>query len=144
MHVAVCFWGLLRSLAHTEPSIRDHCFGALTKAGFTFDVFVHSYRFEGTYSSERNHEPPTRLNFSEWQRLRPFYVHIEDQDIFDRGQNYSAYLSQGALTYTDWTASFLPTTIILKHLMQATPGRIHRLTGRCASLHAHAQSSRSR
>ena len=94
MHIAICFWGLLRSLAHTEHSIRTHCLDAVTRAGYTYDIFVHSYNFTGQYSSERNHEAPQSLNFTEWRRLAPYYVHIEDQDVFDASQDYSQYLSQ--------------------------------------------------
>ena len=97
MHIAVCFWGLLRSLAYTERSIRENCFDAIEQAGHTYDVFVHSYHFNGTYSSERNHESAQQLNFSEWRRLQPYYVAIEDQDAFDATQDYASYLSQGTV-----------------------------------------------
>ena len=98
MHIAVCFWGLLRSLAYTERSIRENCFDAIEQAGHTYDVFVHTYHFNGTYSSERNHESAQQLNFSEWRRLQPYYVALEDQDAFDATQDYTSYLSQGTTT----------------------------------------------
>ena len=77
MHIAICFWGLLRSLSYTEPSIRKHVFDAITRAGYTYEIFVHSYNFTGEYSSERNGEKSLTLNFTEWRLLKPTYVQIE-------------------------------------------------------------------
>ena len=82
MHVAICFWGLLRSLSYTEPSIQKHVLDALTRAGYTYDIFIHSYSFTGEYSSQRNGEKPLVLNFTEWQLLKPDFVQIEGKVLF--------------------------------------------------------------
>ena len=82
MHIAICFWGLLRSLSYTEPSIRKHVFDAITRAGYTYDIFVHSYNFTGEYSSERNGEKSLTLNFTEWRLLKPTYVQIEGLSLY--------------------------------------------------------------
>ena len=82
MHVAICFWGLLRSLSYTEPSIQKHVLDALTRAGYTYDIFIHSYSFTGEYSSQRNGEKPLVLNFTEWQLLKPDFVQIEGKALY--------------------------------------------------------------
>lgn len=41
--VAVCFFGLARSLRWTVPSIERRLLGVLRENGFEVDVFVHTY-----------------------------------------------------------------------------------------------------
>ena len=95
MHLAICFFGLLRSLKYCIQSIQTHCLQPITDAGHTYDVYIHTYKFSGNYVSARNRENVTSLNFSEWKLLNPYYIHIEDQDQFDAQTNYSTYITNG-------------------------------------------------
>ena len=64
-------------MSFTEPSIKENVLDAITKAGYTYDIFIHSFSFSGEYSSERNGEKPLKLNFTEWDLLKPAYLQIE-------------------------------------------------------------------
>ena len=78
MHIAVCFWGLMRSLSFTIDGIRQHVLKPIEAAGFGYDVFVHTYKFRKNYTNARTRESGYN-NFSEWKLLDPDYVCVEDQ-----------------------------------------------------------------
>lgn len=87
--------GILRSLSYTWQSLTEHCLAPIEAAGHTYDILIHTYHFEGEYVNLRNNEKETSLNFTEWQLLQPDYVYVENQDMFDKSQNYSIYTEQG-------------------------------------------------
>lgn len=43
MHIAICLWGLLRSLPLTYENVNDLIFKPLTYYNHTFDIFMHTY-----------------------------------------------------------------------------------------------------
>jgi hypothetical protein len=95
MHIAICFWGLLRSLQFTIDNIHEQILLPLNSYGHTYDIYIHTYQFRGTYNSTRNNEANVVVNTSNWQLLHPQYIYIEDQDAFDQNINYELYESKG-------------------------------------------------
>lgn len=93
MHIAICLWGIVRSLRYTIDSLRQHCLDPIISGGHTYEIFMHTYRFSGTYTGLRSGEVEVQLNFSEWNLLTPDHVYVEDQDLFDQQVNYSKYQS---------------------------------------------------
>lgn len=91
----ICFWGLLRSLQYTYDSIHRHCLAPILRDGHSYSIYVHTYQFAGNYSNPRNDEEKIQLNFSDWHRLRPDYVYVENQDEFDESFDFASYESMG-------------------------------------------------
>jgi hypothetical protein len=95
MHIAICFWGLLRALQFTVKNIEQEILLPIQSYGHTYDIFIHTYSLHGVYRSERNKEDGKVLNISDWKLLSPQYIYIEDQDAFDAQISYSAFQLQG-------------------------------------------------
>ena len=74
MRVAVCFWGLNRSLKATLKSIRQMIFGALEAACIPYDVYWSTYN--------RSAQDP--LVIDGIQLLQPKRFTVDDQDVFMR------------------------------------------------------------
>jgi hypothetical protein len=95
MHIAICIWGLLRSLRFTIHSYHIFILKALIHRGHTYDTFLHTYSLSKNYTNIRNHEKSIVLDFSEWKLLHPNYVYVENQDEFDASINYPLYRKKG-------------------------------------------------
>lgn len=97
MHVAICVFGLLRSTRHTIGSFQNRIIKPIIDAGYTYDVLLHTYSFNGTLNFIRNNEviDSKLVDFSDWKLYEPSYYFIEDQDKFDMTINMSEYSSHG-------------------------------------------------
>jgi hypothetical protein len=80
--VALCFFGLTRSLSVTRSSLRRHVLDVLTSHGWAYDIFLHTYRKE-TLTNPRSNEAKVDLDTDEWRYLRPARLLIEDGDKID-------------------------------------------------------------
>lgn len=72
MKVAVCFFGILRSLEYVIESIQDNIINVLKNNGFDYDVYIHTY--------ESNILPEID---DIYKKLNPKEIVIDDQDEFD-------------------------------------------------------------
>lgn len=95
MHFALCLWGIVRSLRYTINSLRQYCLNPITNGGHTYEIYMHTYKFKGSYSRARSHEVNIQLNFSEWSLLNPDHIYVEDQDLFDSKMNLTEYQTMG-------------------------------------------------
>ena len=82
LHVAVCFFGLLRSLNYTVDSIRSHVLDPLLLSGTTYDVYVHTYN-DSSITNARNAEFGERLDWTHYRLLHPHAAVIEDARAFE-------------------------------------------------------------
>jgi len=95
MHFAICVWGIVRSLRFTLGSFQQYCLDPITNAGHTYEIFLHTYKFNGFYNNARSGEINLRLNFDDWKLLNPQHVYVEDQDAFDSRTNYTSFQTLG-------------------------------------------------
>lgn len=79
--VAVCFFGLTRSLNHTIESIRQNLTGPILKQGIEVDVFVHTYNDVARLINTRTGED-SELDPDQWRMLEPYDVSLTSQDEF--------------------------------------------------------------
>lgn len=80
MKVALCFWGLTRSLKYTIHSINKYILQIFKEKKIEYKIFLHTFRFDSNYHNPRAYETNIVLDFDEYKLLNPDYVEIEDQD----------------------------------------------------------------
>lgn len=80
MKVALCFWGLTRSLKHTIHSIKEHVLQPLQQSEIEYTIFMHTYTMSTKYHNPRTGEVNMNLDFDEYKLLNPDYIQIDDQD----------------------------------------------------------------
>lgn len=80
MKIALCFWGLTRSLKYTIDSIQEHVFDPLKQNNVEYTIFLHTYKFDSPYINPRAQEIYVELDFDEYKLLNPDYVQIDNQD----------------------------------------------------------------
>jgi hypothetical protein len=69
MRVAICFFGLTRSLTWTVDSIRDHILGPLTDKGVSYDLFLHTYRLNTLENPRANERARKYTHLNDYQLL---------------------------------------------------------------------------
>jgi hypothetical protein len=80
MKIAICFWGLTRSLKYTISSIREKILKPLSDKDIEYSIFLHTYFLETEYHNPRAEEHGNILDFEEYKLLEPDYVEVDNQD----------------------------------------------------------------
>lgn len=91
MKIAICFWGLTRSLKFTIESLQDKLFLPLEKHNIQFDKFIHTFYFDGLYNNKHGNEKNVQLDFDEYKLLNPDYFLKENQDEVIKNIDFSKY-----------------------------------------------------
>lgn len=116
MRVALCFWGLCRSIHVTLASLEKQIFSVLRNAGIEYDVYVHTYSITRPYTNPRSGEYEVQLRNSAWKYLKPKTALVEDQDEVDTHLNFSAYRSRGNPWGDETSQQELPWHTLDNHL----------------------------
>ena len=104
MKVAICFWGLTRSLKHTHQSIQKHIFKVFKQHDIDYKIFMHTYVFYTSYYNpraaqegefgENGEEDEIKLDFEEYKLLNADYLQIDNQDKIKYEIDLFQYRSQ--------------------------------------------------
>jgi len=93
--IALCFFGLTRSLKYTLPSIQEYLFEPLKNHGIKYEVFLHTYKIKGNYTNPRAGEKDIVLDPNEYKLLKPDHSLIEDKSIVSKRINLEKYRTNG-------------------------------------------------
>ncbi len=93
MKVALLFWGLTRSLRSCYPSQKQYILDVLKQAGIEYDIFIHTYYFQGPYNNRWGGEKDVALDFDEYKLLEAKYVLRENQDEVCKVIRPSSFIS---------------------------------------------------
>tara|TARA_B100000989_G_scaffold279710_1_gene242571 strand:+ start:721 stop:1617 length:897 start_codon:yes stop_codon:yes gene_type:complete len=80
MKIALCFWGLTRSLKYTIESIKKNILQPLDDGNIEYKIFVHTFSLKTKYNNPRANENNMTLDFDEYKLLNPDFFEMEDQD----------------------------------------------------------------
>lgn len=93
--VAVCFIGITRSLrGHSYESINRNLLTPLTRQGFLYDIFVHTYNMT-VINNPRSKERNVTLDATEWEMLEPLAYKIDSPRTADAEKNFEYYKKFG-------------------------------------------------
>ncbi len=89
MNIAVCFWGLTRSLKYTHENIKKVLDGLAEFGDVT--TFMHTYKIFREYSNQWGKEEAITLDPNEYKILDPDHFIWDDQDEIAKGVDFKKY-----------------------------------------------------
>ena len=80
MKVALCFYGITRSLKYTIESIKLKIFDVFDDNDIEYDIFMHTYELPSEYYNKRSFEKTNNYDNDEYKLLNPKYLQIDNQE----------------------------------------------------------------
>ena len=87
--VAICYWGITRSLKRVVASHEQHLFSVLRKAGIAYQVFMHTWKTDDHYVWGDKVVGP--IDYTDYQCVDPDYYRLDKQDVFLSQLRFSDY-----------------------------------------------------
>jgi len=94
MIVALCFFGLTRSLKLTYPSIETQIFNILKTENIPYDVYLHTYDLK-VLTNTRSKEIKCTLDPLEYSLLNPYKKSVQNQATFDNSLSFKSFTKHG-------------------------------------------------
>lgn len=95
VRVAICFFGLTRSLQYTLPSIQKYLFEPLKNHGIKYDTYLHTYKIKEPYTNPRAGENHIILDADEYKLLEPTYHMVENKKTISTYIGLEKYRTKG-------------------------------------------------
>lgn len=106
VNIAICYFGMTRSLKKVYKSHINNIFQVLTKNNILFDVFIHSWKTDKNIIWEKIINVP--IDYQEYKLLNPKYYQLDNQNdflqsiVFSDYFNESLYKKFGGDTHNEW------------------------------------------
>ena len=91
--IAIVFFGLTRSLRNIYENLKENLFNELTKNGYIYDIFIHTYSLENPYINPWSGESISNYDNKAYEILNPKYYLIEKQSKVEQKLNINSYCS---------------------------------------------------
>jgi len=95
MFVALCFWGIARSLKYTINSIENNILNILKENNIEYKIYFHTYTSNSKYNNPRANEYDCKLDNNEYKILQSDYIEVEDQDKIKLELDVKKYRTHG-------------------------------------------------
>ena len=92
--IAICFFGLTRSLRYNIESIQKNIFDILDNSEYSYDIYMHTYNLE-VINNDRSNEYNCKLDTEEYKLLKPNHLSITNQNKFDETVDIKDYIDHG-------------------------------------------------
>lgn len=108
--IAICFFGLCRSLNYTLDSIKNNILLELKNNNIEYDIILHTYNLK--YLNLKRSNESYKLDTNEWKLLKPDKFKIDNQDEFDKKYDYNYIKSFGDA----WNTNYENTINLIRQL----------------------------
>ena len=93
--VAICFFGLTRSLKYNLKYIEKNIYNILKANNYDYDIFIHTYHKDAPHSNYRAKESNIILDNDEYKLLNPTKYIIDNETTTDTNIPYKLYTLHG-------------------------------------------------
>jgi len=97
MTIAICFFGITRSLKYTIKSIKENILQAFEENNIDYDIYLHTYKITSDYVNYRAKETTAAndIDNEEYKLLNPKYLKIDIQEIIKKKLELPKYRTKG-------------------------------------------------
>ena len=89
--IAICYFGLPRSVKHVFASHEEHIYKVLDDYGYSYKRFMHTWKTGDNSQRVWRHKTREKIDYEEYKLLKPDVYSIESQDEFMSGIDMGDY-----------------------------------------------------